>query len=443
MAFNQEAFLAQAEAKSNPTPFDQEAFLKERLGPEFGSEATDYLVEAGNVGEVILALPEIVGGAGGVLLGSTLDYIEEQGRANFKEVELEKRIADGEDIPREEHVRLLSEIADTTWKNSFVKQNKIQRDSAAGKGIIPVSLNVGTNLGTALEWSSKQLGLDKEYKEFKENYDDRSKLSMTTKFMTMVGEGLESSAEAIEESVGIPKEASIALAELVMLKTNAIVKGGKAVLDNTGVTTVSKRAGDVVGLKTSDLAKDKATVKKIKEDKAGFNEGPVEANLRAEVFERKMEGTQYGPILKQNKGELPSDYTAGMAYFTNLRDNITNLEKTLKEVKTQEEFELAMANIAKQQGQTDKLLMKEVYQNIQGRFIKERGKKAYDAFVEKASLKQEGQNIKLDKLEQEIWTNVYEPLRKFNELGTMELAKNGKLEYNDISIDLFQLNSLR
>ena len=436
MAFNQQAFLdSRQQAEPAATPFDQEAFLKERLGPEFGSEATDYLVEAGNVGEVILALPEIVGGAGGVLLGSTLDYIEEQGRANLKEVELEKRIADGEDIPREEHVRLLSEIADTTWKNSFVKQNKIQRDSAAGKGIIPVSLNVGTNLGIVLEWSSKQLGLDKEYKEFKENYEDRSKLSMTTKFMTMVGEGLESSAEDLEESVGIPKEASIALAELVMLKTNAIVKGGKAVLDNTGVTTVSKRAGDVVGLKTSDLAKDKATVKKIKEDKAGFNEGPVEANLRAEVFERKMEGTQYGPILKQNKGELPSDYTAGMAYFTNLRDNITNLEKTLKEVKTQEEFELAMANIAKQQGQTDKLLMKEVYQNIQGRFIKERGKKAYDAFVEKASLKQEGQNIKLDKLEQEIWTNVYEPLRKFNELGTMELAKNGKLEYNDISID--------
>ena len=438
MEFNQQEFLAQAEPKANLVPFDQEAFLKEKVEPSFGSPETigiDTITEAGNIGEMILALPEIIGGAGGTILGGTLDYIEEQGRANFKEAELEKRIETGEEIPIDEYKKVLAEIEGATWKNSFVKQNKIQRDSAAGEGTVPVSLNVGSHLGTVLEWSSKQLGLDEEYKEFKENYDDRSKLSMTTKFMTMVGEGLESSAEDIEKSSGLPKEATIALAELVMLKTNAIVKSGKAVLDNTGVTTVSKRAGDIVGLKTSDLAKDKKFLDDIKQDKIGLKEGPVEANLRAEVFERKMEGNQYGPILKQNKGELPSDYTAGMAYFTNLRDNITNLEKALKEVKTQEEFELAMANIAKQQGQTDKLLMKEVYQNIQGRFIKERGKKAYDAFVEKASLKQEGQNIKLDKLEQEIWTNVYEPLRKFNELGTMELAKNGKLEYNDISID--------
>ena len=435
MAFNQEAFLAQAEAKSNATPFDQEAFLKERLGPEFGSEATDYLVEAGNMGEVILALPEIIGGAGGTLIGGTLDYFEEQGKANYKEAELEKRLDAGEKIPREEHVRILSEIADVTWKNSFVKQDKIQREAAAGDGIVPVDLNLARNLGSALEWSSKQLGLEEEYKEFKENYDDRSKLSGTTYFMTQIGEGLEASAEDIEKSSGVPKEATMALAELVLLKTNSIGKGIKSVADKTGATSLTKRAGDVVGLKTSDLSRDKSFLNKIKEDKIGLNEGKAEAGLRAEAFERKMEATNYGPVLRQNKGELPSDYTGAMRYFEGLRDNIDVLEKKLKEATTQEEFELAMANIAKQQMQTDKIVMKEVYQNLQGKFIKERGKKAYDDFLKKAELRQEGQDIKFDRLEQEIWDNVYVPVRKFNELGTAELAKNGRLEYNDIIID--------
>ena len=435
MAFNQEAFLAQAEAKSNAVPFDQEAFLKERVGPEFGSYATDYLVEAGNVGEMILALPEIVGGAGGTLIGGTLDFIEEQGKANYKEAELEKRLADGEDIPREEHVRILSEISDVTFKNSFVKQDKIQREAAAGDGIVPVSLNLGTNLGSVLEWSSKQLGLEKEYKEFKENYEDRSKLSGTTYFMTQIGEGLESSAEDIEKSSGLPKEATMALAELVLLKTNSIGRGVKSVADKTGATSLTKRAGDVVGLKTSDLARDKVTLNKIKNDKAGFKEGKAEAGLRAEAFERKMEATQYGPVLRQNKGELPSDYTGAMKYFDGLKENIDGLETRLREAKTQEEFELAMANIAKQQMQTDKIVIKEVYQNLQGKYIKERGKKAYDEFLKKAELRQEGQDIKFDKLQQEIWDNVYVPIRKFNELGTSELAKNKRLEYNDITID--------
>ena len=435
MAFNQEAFLAQAEAKSNAVPFDQEAFLKERIGPEFGSYATDYLVEAGNAGEVILALPEIVGGAGGTLIASTLDYIEEQGKANYKEAELEKRLADGEDIPREEHVQILSEIADVTWKNSFVKQDKIQREAAAGDGIVPVSLNLGTNLGSVLEWSSKQLGLEEEYKEFKENYEDRSKLSGTTYFMTQIGEGLEESAEDIEKSSGLPKEATMALAELVLLKTNSIGRGVKSVADKTGATSLTKRAGDVVGLKTSDLSRDKSFLKKIKNDKAGFKEGKTEAGLRAEAFERKMEATNYGPVLRQNKGELPSDYTGAMRYFDGLRENINVLEKKLKEAKTQEEFELAMANIAKQQMQTDKIVIKEVYQNLRGKFIKERGKKAYDDFLKKAELRQEGQDIKFDKLEQEIWDNVYVPVRKFNELGTLDLAKNKRLEYNDITVD--------
>lgn len=435
MAFNQEAFLAQAEAKANAVPFDQEAFLKERLGPAFGSVASDYVVEAGNVGEMVLALPEIVGGAAGTLIAGTLDYLEEQAKANYKEAELEKRLAAGEDIPREEHVRILSEIADVTWKNSFVKQDKIQREAAAGDGIVPVSLNLGTHLGSVLEWSSKQLGLEEEYKEFKKNYDDRSKLSGTTYFMTQIGEGLESSAEDIEKSAGIPKEATIALAELVLLKTNSMARGVKSVADKTGVTSLTKRAGDVVGLKTSDLSRDKSFLNKIKEDKIGFNEGKAEAGLRAEAFNRKMEATNYGPVLRQNKGELPSDYSGAMRYFDGLRDNIDVLEKKLKEATTQEEFELAMANIAKQQMQTDKIVIKEVYQNLQGKFIKERGKAAYEDFLKKAELRQEGQDIKFDRLEQEIWDNVYVPLRKFNELGTAELAKNGRLEYNDIIID--------
>ena len=435
MEFNQEAFLAQAEAKATATPFDQEAFLKERLGPEFGSEPMDYLVEAGNMGEVILALPEIVGGAGGTLIAGTLDYFEEQGKANYKEAELEKRLDAGEKIPREEHVRILSEIADVTWKNSFVRQDKIQRDAAAGDGIVPIDLNLARNLGSALEWSSKQLGLEEEYKEFKENYDDRSKLSGTTYFMTQIGEGLEASAEDIEKSSGVPKEATMALAELVLLKTNSIGKGIKTVADKTGATSLTKRAGDVVGLKTSDLSRDKTRLNQIKNDKAGFNEGKAEAGLRAEAFERKMEATNYGPVLRQNKGELPSDYTGAMRYFEGLRDNIDVLEQKLKKATTQEEFELAMANIAKQQMQTDKIVMKEVYQNLQGKFIKERGKKAYDDFLKKAELRQEGQDIKFDKLEQEIWDNVYVPVRKFNELGTSELAKNKRLEYNDITID--------
>ena len=435
MAFNQEAFLAQAEAKSNVVPFDQEAFLKERVEPEFGSYATDYLVEAGNMGEMILALPEIVGGAGGTLLGGALDFIEEQGNANYRESELEKRLADGEDIPREEHVRILSEISDVTFKNSFVKQDKIQREAAAGEGIVPVSLNVGSNLGSVLEWSSKQLGLEEEYKEFKENYEDRIKLSATTYFMTQIGEGLEASAEDIEKSTGLPKEATMALVELILLKTNSIGRGVKSVADKTGATSLTKRAGDVVGLKTSDLARDTTTLNKIKNDKAGFKEGKTEAGLRAEAFERKMEATQYGPVLRQNKGELPSDYTGAIKYFDGLKENIDGLETKLRESKTQEEFELAMANIAKQQMQTDKIVIKEVYQNLQGKYIKERGKKAYDEFLKKAELKQEGQDIKFDKLQQEIWDNVYVPIRKFNELGTSELAKNKRLEYNDITID--------
>ena len=435
MAFNQAEFLAQAQAKSNVVPFDQEAFLNERKEPAFGSDAIDYVVEAGNWGEVVLALPEIVGAAGGVVIGGTLDYLEEQMKANYKEGELEKRIADGEDIPREEHVRILSEISDVTWKNSAIKQNKIQRDAAAGEGPVPIDLNMGRNLGTVLEWSSKQLGLDEEYKEFKKTYDDKSKLSGVTYFMTQIGEGLEEKAADIEKSSGLPKEMTMALAELVLLKTNSMGRGVKSVLDKTGATSLTKRGGDVVGLKTSDLSRDKSFLNKIKEDKIGLKEGKTEAGLRAEAFERKMEATQYGPVLRQNKGELPGDYTGAMKYFEGLKENIDGLETKLREAKTQEEFELAMANIAKQQMQTDKIVIKEVYQNLQGKYIKERGKKAYDEFLKKAELRQEGQDIKFDKLQQEIWDNVYVPIRKFNELGTSELAKNKRLEYNDITID--------
>ena len=426
-------------AETKPTPEGYDAFVRKEQEYEpfdrFGSKASDYLVEAGNMGEVILALPEIVGGAGGTLIAGTLDYLEEQGKANYKEGELDKRIDAGEEIPVDEYKRLRAEIDDVTWKKSFVEQDKIQRAAAAGEGIVPVDLNLARNLGTALEWSSKQLGLEEEYAEFKENYDDRSKLSGTTYFMTQIGEGLEASAEDIEKSSGVPKEATMALAELVLLKTNSIGRGVKSVADKTGATSLTKRAGDVVGLKTSDLSRDKARLNQIKNDKAGFNEGKAEAGLRAEAFQRKMEATNYGPVLRQNKGELPSDYTGAMRYFEGLRDNIDVLEQKLKEAKTQEEFELAMANIAKQQMQTDKIVMKEVYQNLQGKFIKERGKKAYDDFLKKAELRQEGQDIKFDRLEQEIWDNVYVPVRKFNELGTSELAKNGRLEYNDIIID--------
>ena len=428
--------------ETKPTPEGYEAFVRKEEEYEpfnrFGSAETiveDTITEAGNMGEMILALPEIVGGAGGTLIGGTLDFLEEQGKANYKEGELDKRIDSGEEIPVDEYKKLRAEIDGVTWKNSFVKQNKIMREAAAGEGAIPVSLNLGTNLGTVLEWSSKQLGLEEEYKEFKKTYDDRSKLSMTTKFMTLVGEGLESSAEDIEKSGGIPKEATIALAELVLLKTNSLGKGVKSVLDKTGATSLTKRAGDVIGLKTSDLSRDKSFLNKIKEDKIGLKEGKTEAGLRAEAFERKMEATQYGPVLRQNKGELPGDYTGAMKYFQGLKENIDGLETKLREAKTQEEFELAMANIAKQQMQTDKIVIKEVYQNLQGKYIKERGKKAYDEFLKKAELRQEGQDIKFDKLQQEIWDNVYVPIRKFNELGTSELAKNKRLEYNDITID--------
>ena len=429
-------------AEAKPIPEGYEEFVRKEVEYEpfnrFGSSETlgiDTVTELGNVGEMILALPEIVGGAGAVLIGGTLDYLEEQMKANYKEGELDKRIDSGEMIPKDEYIALRKEIDDVTWKNSFVEQDKIQREAAAGEGTVPVDLNLGRNLGTVLEWSSKQLGLEEEYKEFKESYDDRSKLSKTTQFMTWVGEGLEENAEDIEKSQGIPKEATIALAELVLLKTNAIGRGVKSVADKTGVTSLTKRAGDVVGLKTSDLSRDKSFLNKIKEDKIGLNEGKAEAGLRAEAFNRKMEATNYGPVLRQNKGELPSDYTGAMRYFDGLRENIDVLEKKLKEAKTQEEFELAMANIAKQQMQTDKIVMKEVYQNLQGKFIKERGKKAYEDFLKKAELRQEGQDIKFDKLEQEIWDNVYVPVRKFNELGTVELAKNGRLEYNDIIVD--------
>ena len=428
--------------ETKPTPEGYEAFVRKEEEYEpfnrFGSIETlgiDTVTELGNAGEMILALPEIVGGAGATLIGSTFDYLEEQGKANYKEGELDKRIDSGEEIPVDEYKKLRAEIDDVTWKNSFVKQNKMQRDAAAGEGPIPVDLNQGRNLGSILEWSSKQLGLEEEYKEFKENYDDRSKLSMTTAFMTLVGEGLESSAEDIEKSGGIPKEATIALAELILLKTNSIGRGVKSVADKTGVTSLTKRGGDVVGLKTSDLSRDKSFLNKIKKDKIGLNEGKAEAGLRAEAFERKMEATQYGPVLRQNKGELPSDYTGAMKYFEGLRANIDVLETKLREAKTQEEFEIATANIAKQQMQTDKIVIKEVYQNLQGKYIKERGKKSYDEFLKKAELRQEGQDIKFDKLQQEIWDNVYVPIRKFNELGTSELAKNKRLEYNDITID--------
>ena len=428
MALDYEPYV-RSTAQALPIPEDYEVFNR------FGSAKTlgmDTITEAGNLGEMVLALPEMIGAAGSIVVGGTLDYFEEQGRANFKEAELEKRLDAGEEIPRNEYEKTLAEIEGATWKNSFVKANRISRESAE-------PLNLGGHLGHAIEYYSKKLGLEDEYKEFKASYDDRSKLSSTTRFMNMVGQGIESGAESLEADTGIPKEASIAIAELLLLKTNAIAKGGKAILDNTGVTTVVKRAGDTVGLKTSDLAKDKATIDTILKDEVTgakpFKEGPVEAQARADAFERKMEGTIYGPILKQNKGELPTNYESGMEYFNTLRENIDNLEKTLKESKTQEEFELSIANIAKQQVQTDKMLIKEVYQGIQGKFIKERGKKAYDDFVRRAELKQEGQNITLDSLENEIWTNVYEPLRKFNELGTLELAKNGRLEYNDIIID--------
>jgi len=430
-------------SNSTPTPEGYEAFVRKEQEYEpfnrFGSAETiveDTITEAGNLGEMILALPEIVGGAGGTLLGGTIDYISEQMSANSKERELDKRIDGGEEIPLNEYIKLKKEIDDVTWKKSFEKSAKIASASAAGEGEAGLpSLNLAVHFGDILEWSSKKLGLEDEYKEFKKTYDDRSKLSMTTKFMTMVGEGLEENAESWEKSGGFPKEATIALAELILLKTNSIARGGKAVLDKTGVTSLTKRAGDVVGLKTSDLSRDKAHLKKIKEDKIGLNEGKAEAELRAEAFKRKMEATNYGPVLRQNKGELPSDYTGAMRYFEGLRDNIDVLEKKLKEAKTQEEFELAMANIAKQQMQTDKIVIKEVYQNLQGKFIKERGKAAYDNFLKKAELRQEGQDIKFDRLEQEIWDNVYVPIRKFNELGTAELAKNGRLEYNDIIID--------
>ncbi len=433
---------ARPTVETKPTPEGYEAFVRKEEEYEpftrFGSSETlgiDTVTELGNVGEMILALPEIVGGAGGTLIGGTLDYLEKQMEANYKEGELDKRIDSGEEIPADEYKKLRAEIDNVTWKNSFVEQDKIQREAAAGEGIVPVDLNLGRNLGTVLEWSSKQLGLEEEYKEFKQNYDDRSKLSKTTEFMTYIGEGLESSAEDIEKSQGIPKEATIALAELVLLKTNSLGRGIKSVADKTGATSLTKRAGDVVGLKTSDLSRDKSFLKKIKEDKIGLNEGKAEAGLRAEAFNRKMEATNYGPVLRQNKGELPNDYSGAMRYFDGLRENIDVLEKKLKEAKTQEEFELAMANIAKQQMQTDKIVIKEVYQNLQGKFIKERGKAAYEDFLKKAELRQEGQDIKFDRLEQEIWDNVYVPLRKFNELGTAELAKNGRLEYNDITID--------
>ena len=440
-----ESFEPYVRPTSNPipTPEGYEEFVRKEQEYEpfnrFGSAETivvDTITEAGNWGEMLLALPEIVGGAGGSLLSGTIDYISEQMSANYKEGELDKRIDAGEEIPVDEYKQLRKEIDDVTWKKSFEKFDKISRDSAAGEGEAGLpSTNLAVHFGDILEWSSKKLGLEDEYKEFKKIYDDRSKLSLATKFMTMVGEGLEENAESWEKSGGFPKEATIALAELILLKTNSIARGTKTVLDKTGATSLTKRAGDVVGLKTSDLSRDKSFLNKIKEDKIGLNEGKAEAGLRAEAFNRKMEATNYGPVLRQNKGELPSDYSGAMRYFDGLRENIGVLEKKLKEAKTQEEFELAMANIAKQQMQTDKIVIKEVYQNLQGKFIKERGKAAYEDFLKKAELRQEGQDIKFDRLEQEIWDNVYVPLRKFNELGTAELAKNGRLEYNDIIID--------
>ena len=51
-------------AETKPTPEGYDAFVRKEQEYEpfdrFGSKASDYLVEAGNMGEVILALPEIV-----------------------------------------------------------------------------------------------------------------------------------------------------------------------------------------------------------------------------------------------------------------------------------------------------------------------------------------------------------------------------------------------
>ena len=121
MALDYEPYV-RSTAQALPIPEDYEVFNR------FGSAKTlgmDTITEAGNLGEMILALPEIVGAAGSIVVGGTLDYFEEQGRANFKEAELEKRLDAGEEIPRNEYEKTLAEIEGATWKNSFVKANRI------------------------------------------------------------------------------------------------------------------------------------------------------------------------------------------------------------------------------------------------------------------------------------------------------------------------------
>ena len=82
-SFDPDKFLS---TRETDTPsFDPDKFLHDRIGPSFGTFKTlvedpkqfamDAVVETGNLGEMVLALPEIIGGAGGTILfehGTTL-----------------------------------------------------------------------------------------------------------------------------------------------------------------------------------------------------------------------------------------------------------------------------------------------------------------------------------------------------------------------------------
>ena len=380
----------------------------------FGKLPTDILTEAANMGEAVLALPEIIGGAAGTLVGGALDYAETQMSSNYASAEVEKKLNNGEFVSQEEYDAVKKQEEEATWKNSFGKAHDVTRDAASW-------LNLSKNADKFLDWYMPKIGKGEEWATEKQRYEQRSQGSTTTKFFNWIGTTLEEGAGTLEKDFGIPKEATIAAAELAMFKLGKVAKPIKGVAEGisevTGATGLVKKA-----FGESDRAQ---VLKQIDyRTKLGYDSPHLKETLNA---------TNWGKYTDTNLG-IPYNIPTEKMVNEYLQSN-PDLAKNIKSVKDEQGFIEAAEQAGRSQNKLDKTYVTLVVGSLETKLRKLLGtdKAAHTQMYNKIVDYMEhnplsGPKPKLDKNSLKVYKEVFEPgLKEYNRL-IKKLNRAGRLE---------------
>ena len=337
-----------------PSVYEDDDGIIEKVGK-------GIVIEGRAAVDFVAALPEMVAGAIGTVLGTGLDYTIEKAQL----WDMERKLEANPNATLKDRFELLEKEKNSTLKNSATRVNKAVREKAA-------YLNITKNADLLMDYLMTKKGKGEEWEEVKKSMANDLDGALINKAMNWIGENIHHAAEAVEQETGLPSELGVAIAEIAMMKAPAVAKpvvraGGKIAYES-GVSGMVRR---ITG--TSDLAQLNKAIRKAEE--SGIKKD-------VKLLQEYKDTTLFHPITQRVQGysfegNIPKLVTEA------LQNPVLELSKKLRNVKTEEDFVNAVGLASNNLNKLDRTYTTLISRSLETKLTKLLGKdkrKQYGAY---------------------------------------------------------------